>query len=59
MLTNSLTLNIEPPKRGVVSSKAFAIYHGRVIEMLLAHFDTICSSAQASAMPSAADVKAA
>ena len=33
-----LDLNIIPPQQGL-SKEAYAIYHGRFIEMLLAHFD--------------------
>jgi len=33
----TLIMNIIPPGDGV-SSEAYAIYHGRFIEMLLAHF---------------------
>jgi hypothetical protein len=37
-------LNIIPPKKGV-SKEAYAVYHGRFIEMLLAHFDEEFSGA--------------
>jgi hypothetical protein len=34
----------------------YAVYHGRFIEMLLAHFDEQMSGAAATAMPTTADV---
>jgi hypothetical protein len=52
----ALTLNIVRPKDGNVSSEAYAIYHGRFIEMLLAHFDGIFVSTTASAMVMSGDL---
>lgn len=49
-----LTLNTIPPKTGI-SAEAYAIYHGRFIEMLLAHFDQTFSVATATALPTAED----
>lgn len=46
----TLTLNIIRPKDGHVSSEIYAVYHGRFIEMVLAHFDKMFTSADASAM---------
>ena len=37
-------LNVIPPKKGL-SKEAYAVYHGRFIEMLLAHFDEEFSEA--------------
>jgi hypothetical protein len=44
----SLVLNVVPPKRAV-TTEAYAVYHGRFIEMLLAHFDQDFSEASATA----------
>jgi hypothetical protein len=45
-----LILNVIPPSKGV-STEAYAVYHGRFIEMLLAHFEQDFSDASATAMP--------
>jgi hypothetical protein len=52
----SLVLNIVKPKNTNISTVVYAVYHGRFIEMLLAHFDGQLSGASATAMPTAADV---
>jgi hypothetical protein len=44
----ALVLNVVSPNKGV-SMEAYAIYHGRFIEMLLAHFDEEFSEAFATA----------
>ena len=49
--SDSLVFYIRPPKGGVVTSTAYAIYHGRLSEMLLAHFDSEFTEATSSAMP--------
>jgi hypothetical protein len=49
-----LTLNTVPPKTGI-SGEAYAVYHGRFIEMLLAHFDQDFSVATATALPTDQD----
>jgi hypothetical protein len=49
-----LILNVIPPTKGV-SNEAYAVYHGRFIEMLLAHFDRQFSIASATAMPTDED----
>jgi hypothetical protein len=43
-----LTMNIIPPEKGM-SKEAYAVYHGRFIEMLLAHFDDKFSEALTTA----------
>lgn len=50
-----LTLNVLPPKGRQVSSVAYAVYHGRFIEMLLAHFDTDFSTTIATAQATLSD----
>jgi hypothetical protein len=42
-----------------VTTEVYAVYHGRFIETMLAHFDRQFSSGFASAMPTAADRVAA
>ena len=52
--SDMLILNIIPPDGGV-SSEAYAVYHGRFIEMLLAHFDGDFIDALATAQPTNGD----
>ena len=47
-------LNVIPPKK-TVTMEAYAVYHGRFIEMLLAHFDDDFSEAFATAQASGED----
>lgn len=42
-----------------VTTEVYAVYHGRFVEMMLAHFDKRFTSAYASAMPTSADLVAA
>jgi len=51
-----LVLNIVASQGINVSTIVYAVYHGRFIEMLLAHFDKQLDIATATAMPTAADV---
>lgn len=53
---NTLTFFIVPPKGGSISSEIYAIYHGRFIEMFLAHFDQSFSQATATALPVSGDI---
>lgn len=50
-----LVFNILPSKGGKVSATAYGIFHGRLIEMLLNHFDKDFSATSASALPAAGD----
>jgi hypothetical protein len=43
------------PQNANVSDEVYAIYHGRFIEMMLAHFNTKFGSGVASALPTATD----
>jgi len=54
--TNALVLTIMPPKDIPLSTEVYAIYHGRFIEALLAHFDQQFSYASASAIPQVGDM---
>ena len=51
-----LVFNIIKPQNQTISTVAYAVYHGRFIEMLLAHFEKEFSIAWATAMPTAGDV---
>jgi len=53
-----LIFNIVKPQKATVSSIAYAVYHGRFTEMLLAHFDKNFSIAWSTALPSSGDVVA-
>lgn len=50
-----IIFNIFPPQKTVMGSVTYAVYHGRFIEMLLAHFDTKFARAVATALPSDGD----
>jgi hypothetical protein len=53
---NTLLLNIFHPQGRNITSEIYAVYHGRFIEMLLAHFERMFDSARASALASQGDV---
>ncbi len=48
-IDGALTFGIIKRKGEDLSKEVYAVYHGRFIEMLLAHFDADFSSAQATA----------
>jgi hypothetical protein len=54
--TDRLIFNIIMPRNENVTTEVYAIYHGRLIEMILAHFDKLFSSAQATAFPTTEDL---
>jgi hypothetical protein len=56
MESEDLILNIIGPKDQDVSAEVYAVYHGRFIEMLLAHFDRALDSATATSMPIQGDL---
>lgn len=39
-----------------ITTTEYAVYHGRFIEMLLSHFDTMIRSAEATSMPTKYDI---
>jgi hypothetical protein len=43
-------------QKEITSKEIYAVYHGRFIEMLLAHFDVKFSSVQATALPARGDL---
>jgi len=51
-----LVFNIVRPQDKKVSSKAYAVYHGRFAEMLLAHFDKEFSIVWATALAESSDL---
>ena len=51
-----LILRIMTPQGTHMSRTVYAVYHGRFIEMLLTHFDTSFSRADASALPELGDI---
>jgi len=51
-----LTFTTLPPRGVALSNEIYAIYHGRFIEMLLAHFDSQFSDAEATAVGTTQDV---
>jgi hypothetical protein len=51
----TLRLAIVAPAGRPISVEAYAVYHGRLIEMLLAHFDDCITSIHASALPEHGD----
>jgi hypothetical protein len=55
ILGNELRLNIIAPLNTTLSVSTYAIYHGRFIEMMLAHCDRLFTSAAASAQAEAPD----
>ncbi len=50
-----LLLNIVGPTDDTVSTEAYAVYHGRFIEAMLAHCDSLFAEGKASSMPSGDD----
>ncbi len=59
VLTGQLLLHIMPPKSSTLSREVYAIYHGRFIEAMLAHCDTLFFAAAASALATNSDQIAA
>ncbi len=51
-----LVLNILKSQNSSVSKEVYAIYHGRIIESLLAHCDNMFSEATATALASTGDM---
>lgn len=55
VLSGCLVLNILNPKGITLSKEIYGVYHGRFIEMLLAHFDDDFGDAQATAAVAVGD----
>lgn len=56
VLEGKLIFNILSSKKYTMTRALYAVYHGRFIEMLLAHFDLKFDNARASAMPIKGDI---
>ena|ERR1043166_9068483 len=54
--SDRLVFNILTPKGKTLNRATYAVYHGRFIEMLLAHFDLKFSEAKATALPESGDI---
>jgi hypothetical protein len=54
--TGYLVMNIIKPQNKTISTEVYAIYHGRFIESMLAHFDKEFSDARASSIPASGDL---
>ncbi len=54
--SGTLTFGLIGRKEVAMGKEVYAIYHGRFIEMLLAHFDDSFSSAQATAQSAPSDL---
>jgi hypothetical protein len=50
-----LSFFIIPPKETKISSEVYAVYHGRFIETMLRHCDSLFSEGRASALPESGD----
>jgi hypothetical protein len=50
-----LAFFILAPKDTNISKATYAVYHGRIIEAFLTHFDTVIRSGKATALPVAED----
>jgi hypothetical protein len=53
-----LVLSILKPQASKISSEVYAIYHGRFIESMLVHCDSLFTEAIATAFPSDGDIVA-
>jgi hypothetical protein len=51
-----LIFTILKPKNAKISSEVYAIYHGRFIESMLAHCDSLFTNGTATSMPADGDI---
>ena len=59
-VAGGLQFAIINPRNANITTEVYAVYHGRFIEMMLAHFDTDVTAGVATSMPTSHDrVKAA
>lgn len=56
---NELRFSIVRPQNAKVTTEVYAVYHGRLVEAMLAHFDSQFTAASTTAMPAASDRVAA
>lgn len=52
---NELVFSLVKPQNKNITTEVYAIYHGRFIESMLAHCDTLFNQAYATALPSDGD----
>ena len=55
VLQDRIVFRILTPKNTDMNKETYAVFHGRLIEMLLAHFDTQFQRAIATALPAEGD----
>jgi hypothetical protein len=55
VLPDRLLFNIVGKKSGEMSTQLYAVYHARLVQMLLTYFDTMLKSASATALPTSGD----
>ena len=56
--SDRLVFNIIKPQNTAISKEVYAIYHGRMIEAMLAHFDNTFTDGVATAAPDGNDLVA-
>lgn len=56
VLDDRLLFNIVAVKNQTMSKTIYGLYHGRLIEMLLTHFDTQITAASATALATSGDL---
>jgi hypothetical protein len=54
--SDRLVLNIIKPQNANMTTEVYAIYHGRIIESMLVHCDTIFTKGVATGQPESGDV---
>ena len=52
---DGIVFNILAPKQSTISKTVYGIYHARIVQTLLIHFDAEFQSARATAMPVSLD----
>jgi hypothetical protein len=55
VLEDRLLFNIIGRKSENISTRIYAVYHARLVQMLLTHFDTKLTTATATALPTSQD----
>lgn len=55
VLEDRIVFNIFPPQKSILGRETYAVYHGRFVEMLLAHFDLQFKNVVSTALPTDGD----
>ena len=55
ILSDRLLFNLISPENTVISTHLYAVYHARLMEMLLTHFDSELKTVSATALPTTGD----